>query len=55
MTVVYTDAPPSSFRQVAALRGLNMRASEGVSGRIRPNGAGKTTTIHMPAGLRGLE
>ena len=51
MLAVEAEGLVKFFGQVAALRGLSMKAPGGVSGLIGPNGAGKTTTIHILAGL----
>jgi ABC-2 type transport system ATP-binding protein len=51
MLIVEADGLNKRFGNVHALRGLNLRVGEGVTGLVGPNGAGKTTTIGILLGL----
>lgn len=50
--VIETDGLSKSFKQLDALKGLNLRvAKNSIFGFLGPNGAGKTTTIKLLLGL----
>ena len=51
MLIVRADGLTKRFGNVHALRGLNLRVDNGVTGLVGPNGAGKTTTIGILLGL----
>lgn len=50
MEVIVAEGLEKNFGTVKALRGLNLRVSDGVFGFIGVNGAGKTTTIKILVG-----
>ena len=50
MDVIVAEGLLKNFGEVRALRGLNLRVSDGVFGFVGVNGAGKTTTIKILVG-----
>ena len=50
LPIVFKDLK-KSYGKFQALKGLNARVSEGVTGFVGPNGAGISTTINNLIGL----
>ena len=48
--IIVTKDLTKRFRDIQALRGINLRVGKGITGYIGPNGAGKTVTIRILLG-----